>query len=68
MEVLELTVGPYRYRALADGPADGELVLLLHGFPETSYEWRGAARGARGGRVPRGRARPARLHARRAPD
>ena len=27
-------------RARADGPADGELVLLLHGFPETSYEWR----------------------------
>ena len=23
-----------------DGPGDGELVLLLHGFPETSYEWR----------------------------
>ena len=22
------------------GPATGELVLLLHGFPETSYEWR----------------------------
>ena len=48
------------------GPADGELVLLLHGFPETSYEWRGAARGARCGRLPRGRARPARLHAGRA--
>jgi pimeloyl-ACP methyl ester carboxylesterase len=37
---VELAVGPYRYRALADGPDDGELVLLLHGFPETSYEWR----------------------------
>ncbi len=22
------------------GPADGEPVILLHGFPETSYEWR----------------------------
>ena len=40
METLELTVGPFRYSALADGPADGDLVLLLHGFPETSYEWR----------------------------
>ncbi len=40
MESLGLTVGPYTYTALADGPADGELVLLLHGFPETSYEWR----------------------------
>ena len=40
METLELTVGPFRYSALADGPPDGDLVLLLHGFPETSYEWR----------------------------
>ncbi len=40
MEVLHLEVGPYRFRALADGPVDGELVLLLHGFPETSYLWR----------------------------
>jgi pimeloyl-ACP methyl ester carboxylesterase len=40
MEPLELTVGPHRYTAIADGPVDGELVLLLHGFPETSFEWR----------------------------
>ena len=40
METLELTVGPFRYSARADGPPDGDLVLLLHGFPETSYEWR----------------------------
>ena len=40
MESLELTVGPYTYTARADGPSDGPLVLLLHGFPETSYEWR----------------------------
>ena len=40
METLELVVGPYRYAARAAGPANGELVLLLHGFPETSYEWR----------------------------
>jgi pimeloyl-ACP methyl ester carboxylesterase len=40
METFELVVGPYRYAARAAGPADGELVLLLHGFPETSYEWR----------------------------
>ena len=53
MESLELTVGPYTYTALADGPADGELVLLLHGFPETSFEWRAqlAALGAAGYRV-----------------
>ncbi len=40
IDALTLDVGPYRYSALASGPADGELVLLLHGFPETSYEWR----------------------------
>jgi pimeloyl-ACP methyl ester carboxylesterase len=40
METIELVVGPHRHHALADGPVDGELVLLLHGFPETSYEWR----------------------------
>ena len=39
-ETIELAVGPYRYSALAAGPADGDVVLLLHGFPETSYEWR----------------------------
>jgi pimeloyl-ACP methyl ester carboxylesterase len=40
MEYIELVVGEYTFSALADGPVDGELVLLLHGFPETSYEWR----------------------------
>jgi pimeloyl-ACP methyl ester carboxylesterase len=40
MEALDLTVGKYTFSARADGPPDGELVLLLHGFPETSFEWR----------------------------
>src|SRR5207237_867840 len=40
MESLELRVGAYTFTARADGPVDGDLVLLLHGFPETSYEWR----------------------------
>lgn len=40
MDTLDLTVGEYTFSARADGPTDGELVLLLHGFPETSYEWR----------------------------
>jgi pimeloyl-ACP methyl ester carboxylesterase len=53
MESLELTVGPFTYPARADGPPGGELVLLLHGFPETSYEWRAqlAALGAAGYRA-----------------
>ncbi|MGF1427233.1 alpha/beta fold hydrolase [Kitasatospora sp. LaBMicrA B282] len=34
-----LTVGPHTFDALAAGPADGELVLLLHGFPEFADCW-----------------------------
>jgi pimeloyl-ACP methyl ester carboxylesterase len=40
IEAIELAVGPFRYSARAAGPVDGERVLLLHGFPETSFEWR----------------------------
>jgi pimeloyl-ACP methyl ester carboxylesterase len=40
MEALELEVGDYTFTARAAGPSDGELVLLLHGFPETSFEWK----------------------------
>jgi pimeloyl-ACP methyl ester carboxylesterase len=31
-----------RFDALTAGPADGELVLLLHGFPQTASCWRNA--------------------------
>ena len=37
---VELTVGDLVFDARAQGPADGELVLLLHGFPQTSFSWR----------------------------
>ena len=40
---------------------DGPLVVLLHGFPEFWYGWRAPDRPARSGRLPRRRARPARL-------
>ena len=40
MDVTEIAVGPYTFDALVDGPDDGELVLLLHGFPQTSASWR----------------------------
>ena len=40
MQTLEIPVGPLTFDARAAGPADGELVLLLHGFPQTSLEWR----------------------------
>lgn len=40
MEELSLTANGLRFHALADGPADGPLVLLLHGFPELARSWR----------------------------
>ena len=40
VEHLELAVGDLVFEARADGPEDGELVLLLHGFPQTSFSWR----------------------------
>ena len=40
MTPLELRSNGIRFAALADGPEDGRLVLLLHGFPELSRSWR----------------------------
>jgi pimeloyl-ACP methyl ester carboxylesterase len=40
METLELKANGLVFDALADGPADGRLVVLLHGFPQTSWSWR----------------------------
>jgi len=40
-ETLQLPVGDLRFDAVAVGPADGRLVVLLHGFPQTSWSWRG---------------------------
>ena len=40
MEDLEIAVGGgLTFRARAVGPEDGRLVLLLHGFPQTSRSW-----------------------------
>lgn len=39
VEQLTLGVGSYAFEALAAGPADGQLVLLLHGFPQTNRCW-----------------------------
>jgi pimeloyl-ACP methyl ester carboxylesterase len=36
----EVAAGDLRFRGWAAGPADGRLVLLLHGFPQTSWCWR----------------------------
>lgn len=40
MEEIRLRAGGIDFFALADGPAGGPLVLLLHGFPELSRSWR----------------------------
>jgi len=40
LEALSLQAQGLRFHAVAAGPEDGPLVILLHGFPETSYAWR----------------------------
>jgi pimeloyl-ACP methyl ester carboxylesterase len=40
MEELRLRANGLDFFALADGPPEGPLVLLLHGFPELSRSWR----------------------------
>ncbi len=40
METVALRANGASFAALADGPAEGPLVLLLHGFPELSRSWR----------------------------
>jgi len=37
-----ITARGLRFRALSAGPESGELVLLLHGFPQTAEAWRPA--------------------------
>jgi pimeloyl-ACP methyl ester carboxylesterase len=37
---LQIPVGEEVFEARAAGPEDGELVLLLHGFPQSSWSWR----------------------------
>ncbi len=37
---ITIPVGPLTFDAVSAGPADGPPVLLLHGFPESSWSWR----------------------------
>ncbi|MEH6821082.1 MAG: alpha/beta fold hydrolase [Dietzia psychralcaliphila] len=38
-EEITFTRGPLRFRAIDSGPADGEAVVLLHGFPQRTSSW-----------------------------
>lgn len=40
METQRVDANGIRINVLTDGPSDGPPVLLIHGFPETHYEWR----------------------------
>jgi len=40
LRTITIDTGEFVFDARTTGPDDGEFVLLLHGFPETSYEWR----------------------------
>ncbi|MBV8561215.1 MAG: alpha/beta fold hydrolase, partial [Acidimicrobiia bacterium] len=44
LERLEIPVGDLVFDARAAGPESGDLVVLLHGFPQTSWEWRSQLR------------------------
>ncbi|GAA4024386.1 alpha/beta hydrolase [Allokutzneria multivorans] len=39
MTAVEIVLNDHRYNAIAAGPVDGELVLLLHGWPEFADCW-----------------------------
>ena len=38
--LMQVEVGGFTFDVRTAGPADGEVVILLHGFPQTSWEWR----------------------------
>ena len=40
IEMTQIAVGDFTFDVRTAGPEDGEPVILLHGFPQTSYEWR----------------------------
>jgi pimeloyl-ACP methyl ester carboxylesterase len=40
MEAIEIPVGGMTFSGWAAGPADGRLVVLLHGFPQSAHSWR----------------------------
>lgn len=53
IDTRDIAAGGRRFRASCSGPEDGELVLFLHGFPNSRYSW-GEQLGAVGGAGYRG--------------
>src|SRR5271155_5423380 len=41
MEAINVRVGELTFSGLAAGPSDGDIVILLHGFPQTARAWQG---------------------------
>ncbi len=39
-EVIQIQVGDLTFDAVVAGPEDGELVFMLHGFPQSAFEYR----------------------------
>lgn len=40
MESVQIAAGGFTFDAVVSGPSDGRLIVLLHGFPQTSWSWR----------------------------
>jgi len=40
VDAFDIEAGDFSFTAHAAGPPEGRLVLLLHGFPQSSFEWR----------------------------
>ena len=40
IQSIDIPANGLRFHALAAGPNDGPLIVLLHGFPQTSHTWR----------------------------
>ena len=39
ISLTQIAVGGFTFDVRVAGPQDGEVVVLLHGFPQSSYEW-----------------------------